>query len=463
MNNQQINKILTYSLDLLLAMVLILIMLLFQKYLTGINIMIIGIILTISILPIHNYLHDQINSIISPVVYDELYVQTAESILNFEQFDEVLKTTFDKIMHLTNVASGFLVFYYNESSEFKIFYQKNKRRKTIRKARIDSSNIILKVINCSDDIIVKSKLDNSIHFEKSIIEEMDKLGCEVVIPIYYHDIFLGLIFLGERKRKFPDREMRLLKIFASRIAILSVNSYFFNELLKKKEIEKEYEIASKTQRKFLPKTEMLCNRIQIKVFHNTTSLMTREFYDIFVNEKYHDDIRISAYQLQGNITGTSIYMPAIQSLLHSYSRLGFKTSRVISKLKGAIKERDLMDEDITIIHLSLSQSGKLTYCNSYYQSPLIYRNKDQKLRSVREKRKGANTHIQLETGDVLILACESYYKKLTGQITESGALIKKNKSSLKKMHQTLLTKIIKDDEDEQNDQLLITLLLGEKE
>ncbi len=46
-----------------------------------------------------------IDSYISPIRYNDLYVQTVDSILNIESFDEVLRTTFDQILDLISVGT----------------------------------------------------------------------------------------------------------------------------------------------------------------------------------------------------------------------------------------------------------------------------------------------------------------------------------------------------------------------
>ena len=129
----------------------------------------------VSLLPVVNYLHTIIDSYISPIRYNDLYVQTVDSILNIESFDEVLRTTFDQILDLISVGTGMLIFYYHDRDEFNIFYQKNRRRKIIRNARISKDNMLFRVINGPEDVIVRSKLNPSIHFENSIIAELDRL------------------------------------------------------------------------------------------------------------------------------------------------------------------------------------------------------------------------------------------------------------------------------------------------
>jgi hypothetical protein len=140
-----------------------------------------------------------------------------------------------------------------------------------------------------------------------------------------------------QKRGFSEREIKLLKIVAYKLAQLSVNSYYFSEIRKGMEVEKEYELINRIQKQFLPEPGFNSGRINIKVYHDTASSLTREFFDIFANEALPDDIRISAYRVSGDVKEISILMPGIQDMIQSYTRLGFSPRKTMSKLKNIVK------------------------------------------------------------------------------------------------------------------------------
>lgn len=439
MKNKIINMLLTYCLNLAIISVLIGCSIFFYfNELNGPIIIFFFTVLIFMLLPIMNKLRSIINSIISPIKYRDLYIQTVGSILNIASFDDVLRDTFDQILNLIDVKVGFLVFYYQDKREFNVFYQKNKRRKTIRNAKISHDHIILKIINGPEDIVIKSRLDPLIHFEKSIIDELDKLNGEVVVPIYYHEMFLGFIIAGERIKKYSDKEIRLLKIFASRMAIIAVNSYFFNEIVKKKELEKEYELATKVQKKFLPDLSFSIGKIEARVYHETTSLMIRGFYDVFVNDTVEDDVRISAYRIRGNLTGTSILLPGVQSLIQSFSRLLYPPYKVISKVKSISIEKDLPDRDLVILHGSIRQNGEFTFFNDGYPSPLIYKKRGKRLNILAKTDKGRSQTVKLDKGDLLIISCESFNELLITNMNLYAEIIDRyNSASLNKLKSAL--------------------------
>ncbi|TAL36418.1 MAG: hypothetical protein EPN93_08310 [Spirochaetes bacterium] len=415
MRNKLKNIALTYGLNLLFTGGLIGVSIFFfHERLEGRALILFFFVLIISLLPLLNYLRTSIDLIISPIRYSDLYIQTVDSILSLESYDEVLRETFDQILNLIKVKSGLLIFYYQDKDEFNIFYQRDRRKRTIRKARIMSDNILFKVIGGPDDIIIKGKLNPSIHFENTIITELENIGGEIVVPIYYHEMFLGLIITGERRRWLSDNEIRLLKIFASKIAILSVNAFLFNEMVKKKQLEKEYELAGRVQKKFLPHDTLSAGRVSIAVFHEPGSLIIREYYDVFQNELLEDDVRVSAYRIRGNITGTSIIMPGVQAVVQSFARMGFPPARVLSRLNRTARERGLQREELAIIHGSVHQGGEFNFINDRYAPPLVFRKRDGRLQPVRPSGKGPSQSLKIHPGDACIIACGHFYELIEG-------------------------------------------------
>jgi hypothetical protein len=97
-------------------------------------------------------------------------------ILNIRSFDEMLRQTFDQILQLIKVSTGLLIFYYHDKDEFKIFYQKNLRKKVIKRARISQDNILLRAIKGPDDVVIKGRLNASVRYEKEIIDELTRRG-----------------------------------------------------------------------------------------------------------------------------------------------------------------------------------------------------------------------------------------------------------------------------------------------
>ncbi|HQK08241.1 MAG TPA: hypothetical protein PLR54_11320, partial [Spirochaetota bacterium] len=182
-----------------IAILLLMGWMLYNVHIAGDLLIIFLIIVTVTVFPLYTYWIEHIHKKILPFRYEDLYLQTVDMFLSLQSYDDIIKVIFERVLRFIGVRSGLLIFYSHATDDYTIYYQKQQKQKIIRKARIDKNNIILKIIQSGDDILIKSKLDPSLHFQRSIIFEMEKLGSEIIIPIYYHDIFLGLMVIGEKK------------------------------------------------------------------------------------------------------------------------------------------------------------------------------------------------------------------------------------------------------------------------
>ena len=416
------------------------------------------VLLTITVLPLFTYLSHRIETQVSPVRYMDLYIQAVDSILAIESFDAMIKSIFDQILNCIHVRYGLLLFYYHDRDEYTIFYQKDRRKKVIRKANIENDNILFKVIQGADDVIIKSQLNEAIHFERAIMHEIGKLDGEVVVPIYFHDIFLGLIIIGDLKRRLSQREIMLLKAFASKIATLTVNGFFFKEIVQKKELEKEYELAMRIQQRFVPDTSLSYGTIRARVHHQSRSLSSREFFDLFVNQGDSDDVRISSFHMLGSLALVSLHMPSVQSLLHSYARMHLSPSQCIKKLQKIIKDTDIMDEELSVCHAMITQAGELQVSCHNHSSPMVYSGKKTKRLKKLKPKKGTVEKLNLKEGDLLFMGCTPFMEYMEMHRDEVAGLLKKKASqSLEKITRSIVDMMPLSDTGDSFDNLLIVI------
>lgn len=421
---------------------------LFSTGMSGFYAAIIILFLIISFLPVVNYLQGIINTILIPA--DEaMLIQAVDSVLNIERFDEMLKETFDRVLKLMNARVGRLIFYNVEKNEFQLYYQKDKKKGAEEKVEIEGDSVLLEGINDPNDILIKGWLDPLNRSDKKLIEELERLGAEIVIPIFYQKTFMGLILIGDKKR-YNEKEIRLLRIFASKIAINVQNSFYFNNVLKRKELERELELTDRIQKQFMPDSRLHYGSIKIEVYHKILSSMAREFYDIFLTEKDSGIIRLSAYHVRGDIKETSILIPGVKALFQCLARLDYSPAEATAVLGKIGTEKDVLIGDFSILHSSIKQDGSFLYCNNGYPEPFIFRNASAEFHLM----KGVDNFkkescINLESNDLLVLAGSCCHKVISENIDEFRFVIEKNSMlPLEELKMILFNKMAEDVESE---------------
>ncbi len=400
------------------------------------------ILIIFSLLPILNFLLDKFDSVINPSGYNEIYAKTVESVLNIESFDEILLNIFGLVIKLLKAEIGNIIYYRDDKDVIDIEYYNNETHLVFRREKSESDNILLRHIKGPDDIIVSAKKTSGRN--KDIIRALDMLRVDLVVPIFYNNKISGIIAIGGKKG-FSEREIKLLKIIAFKLALLSSNSYYFKEIRKRREVEKEYELTNKIQKQFLPVPSLKSGRIAIEAHHHIASSFAREFYDIFINNALPDDIRISAYHFFGDVKETSIFMPGVQAILQSFARLGYSPRKTITKLKKFVKEQDVLIGDLMIFHSSIKQSGEfICYCSNY-PSPFYYQKSSGKLIGPAVKDGGLKyIKIKMNPGDIIIAQCSNYYEIFKLNIEQFQRIIRKNDSLPLKEIRNILVKMLND-------------------
>lgn len=307
-----------------------------------------------AIFPLYIYYIERFYRKMLPFKYEDLYIQTVDMFLSLQTFDDVIKVIFDRVLHHIGVSSGLLLFYSHSSDDYTIYYQKQQKQKIIRKAQIDKNNIILKIIQSGDDILIKSKMDPSVHFQRTILFEMEKLGGEIIIPIYYHNIFLGIMIIGEMKMRISKRDVLMLKALASKIATVAANSFFVHELIKSKEIEKEYEIAYKVLQQFVPPDEGMIQKTRYTILRRADSEV-KYFFNIYTIDSI--DAYIIVCQLKANLSLLSMLIPAITVLLQSYARLHIEPDEILKKINAVLRQKELMEDNIAMALLKKTKNN----------------------------------------------------------------------------------------------------------
>jgi hypothetical protein len=418
-----------------------------------------------STLPIANFLFNRVHNFIKPAVYKDLYFKIMDSILGITTLDEIIHHTFYEVIKFMGAGFGSIIYYSNESDVVDIRYNGDETHKFSFHERKNSDDILIKRIK-GPDIIIKSSLDKNLPDYTEIINAIEQLNADLIVPIFYNKQIFGIITIGHKKG-FSEREFKLLKMVAYKLAQMSVNSYYFSEIRKGKEVEKEYELVNRIQKQFLPEPDLEYGRISIKAYHAAVSSLTREFYDIFVNDISPDDIRVSAYRVNGDVKEISILLPGIQAMLQSYTRLGFPPRKTMSKLKNIVKDRNLLSGELMIFHSLIRQSGEFICCCSNYPAPFCYRNSLKKLIQIAGKFSSSQyIKTRIEPGDIILAGCKHYSDIIKANPESFTEMIRKNHSLPPETLRDMLVQMLditygKSSRAEAEDKLLILIAVTE--
>ncbi|MBP8081585.1 MAG: hypothetical protein KAZ87_00135 [Spirochaetes bacterium] len=346
-------------------------------------------IVAILLFTVFDYFSDLFDSLFEKKIDYQYYIKTVDSLLSIKTIDDFLYKAFPMLVQLTHSSSG-AIFFINQDNEDFEYYRFSAGK--IRKEEVfefDSESPLVKIMNHPDDIIIRRDMDRNLSFEKSIVAEMDKFGADIAAPIYYHDIFIGIVCLGGITRNVSSDDCATIKIFTSKAGSIQAHYFLTKEMIKKREFEKEKAIALKVRKSFFPVNEASNSVCEVGLFANTRSLLTDLFYDIY---KKDDSVLFSYYTTGKETYDSLIFMPAVKVLIQTYIRMGYNVKDSVLMAKNILISKDLIDDNFSIC-AGLINSDILDYYAENMPNPCrISRNSIEEI----------NGSIKVGTGDLIV-------------------------------------------------------------
>lgn len=282
-----------------------------------------------------------------------------KTFLNIEKVYEYLYSTFSKNLHTK--AFGVLS-YDNEKDNYKLQYNQGFRAK---KGETFSRNMVVeKVFIEKNQIVITEELKNLYNSSKTqdLIELLEKLGVELLIPLKVKGSLIGLLVLGpkETEEAYNDEDLQVLEIIAGQSAVAIENAQLYSEAKKfnlylKREVKKATEDVDKVN-KDLSKTNKKLKEAYDKL--KQLDLAKNEF------------ISIASHQLRTPLTSIKGFISMIRE--GDYGRIGKETDEALRKI--FISNERLIKLVNDLLSLSRIESGTFGFVFKENEIGLLVKN-----------------------------------------------------------------------------------------
>ncbi|MBK7980171.1 MAG: PP2C family protein-serine/threonine phosphatase [Ignavibacteriae bacterium] len=308
-----------------------------------------------------------------------------KNIQNFEKLDELNKQLDSKINQLNSLfdlgkefssileidrVSKLLIFAISAQmlvSKFAIVLIQEDNFKILEtKYNPKQLNDLLSGCNCKS--INTSILTNN-SYE---LEELNKIGIDVIVPMVIKNVTKGFIFLGKRlsKKNYSQSDLEYLSSVAS-LAIISIeNSMLFQQALEKQKIEKDLEIARNIQRNLLPRTLPKSDKFEIEAINKTAKMVGGDFYDVV--QLTDKKLLIAIADVSGKGIQASLLMANLQAFLKAIYKQNYKLQEASNFLNDVVSENTTNGSFITFFWGILdTESNEFSYVNMGHNPPLL--------------------------------------------------------------------------------------------
>ena len=247
--------------------------------------------------------------------------------------------------------------------------------------------------------------------EPTYVNARDQTRSEMVAPIISNDEVIGVFDLeSDELNAYSEDDLEVLLMLASQVAIIIEKVMLHEQLIEKKRLEGQLEVARQVQLELLPAKDPELSGYDISAYNFPTEEVSGDYYDWV--KIYEDQIGIVIADVAGKGVPAALLMAFLRASLRAATHIGYATPISMAKVNYLLWESVESNLYVTAFYGILdAQKGTLAYSNAGHNPPLLLNaagqakfmeKGEQPLGMFRDTRYH-EYYLAFEPGDVLVL------------------------------------------------------------
>ena len=203
-------------------------------------------------------------------------------------------------------------------------------------------------------------------------EEATKIRTVLCVPIMFKSELLGVMIMANKKTgdPFSKDELRLLTIMSAQSGQLIRNSQMQIEILEKKRLEYELDLAREIQKKLLPDKPPEFEGIEIASFFQPHESVSGDYFDFF--SLNNDRIGIIAADVSGHGPSAALVMTLIKGIAHTIIAEDESPGSALGKINKICSRIIPPDMFVTMLYCVIDPNTKKVILANAGHNPLLY-------------------------------------------------------------------------------------------
>jgi len=243
------------------------------------------------------------------------------------------------------------------------------------------------------------------------INARDRTRSEMVAPIISNDEVIGVFDLeSDDLNAYSADDLEVLMLLASQVAIIIEKVMLHEQMIEKKRLQGQLEVARQVQLELLPSGDPALPGYDISAYNFPTEEVSGDYYDWV--RIYEDEIAIVIADVSGKGVPAAILMAFLRASLRAATHIGYATNISMAKVNYLLWESVERNQFVTAFHGILDASNKtLSYSNAGHNPPLLIKadgatrfidHGEQPL-GMFQRTRYHQYHLLLQPGDILVL------------------------------------------------------------
>ena len=191
---------------------------------------------------------------------------------------------------------------------------------------------------------------------------------EMIAPIISNDEVIGVSTSNPRPHAYAEDDREVLLLLASQVAIIVEKAMLHEQLVEKKRLEAQLEVARQVQLSLLPPRDPLLEGFDISAYNFSTEEVSGDYYD-FV-KIYDDHLGLVIADVSGKGVPASLLMAFLRASLRAAIRIGYAPNVGMGKVNFLLWETIEQHQYVTAFYGMLDATNHtLAFVNAGHNPP----------------------------------------------------------------------------------------------
>jgi len=194
----------------------------------------------------------------------------------------------------------------------------------------------------------------------------------IAVPLKSRENVFGVLTVIDDARSFLANDLSLVETLAEQAAINIQQIQMYQEVLEKKQAEKEIGVAGEIQSSLIPHAFPDTDRYELYGFSIPAKGVGGDYYDYIDFGK--NKIALTMFDVSGKGVPAALIMVMIRSILRTIASLDAETKHVLERLNNTIAQEIVEDRYATGFYLLYdAEKGLMNYTNAGHGPLILYR------------------------------------------------------------------------------------------
>jgi sigma-B regulation protein RsbU (phosphoserine phosphatase) len=203
------------------------------------------------------------------------------------------------------------------------------------------------------------------------VNAREETRSEMVAPIISNDEVIGVFDLeSDQLNAYTEDDLQVLLLLASQVAIIIEKVMLHEQLIEKKRLEGQLEVARQVQLELLPANDPQLEGFDICAWNFSTEEVSGDYYDWV--SIYEDQIGMVIADVSGKGVPAALLMAFLRASLRAAIHIGYAPHISMAKVNYLLWESIERNQFVTAFYGVLDASNKtLAYTNAGHNPPLL--------------------------------------------------------------------------------------------